>query len=78
MNPVIELIDVKFKWPQTSNLTINVPELSIFPGEKVFVYGPSGSGKTTLLGLIGGVLLAQSGCVKVIDKNLRELTSTNR
>ena len=31
---------------------LDIPELTIRSGERVFLYGPSGSGKTTLLGLI--------------------------
>ena len=42
---------------------IDIPELRIEAGERVFLHGPSGSGKTTLLGLLAGVLTPRSGQV---------------
>ncbi|MFN6558972.1 MAG: DevA family ABC transporter ATP-binding protein [Nostoc sp. ChiSLP01] len=44
--------------------------LEINSGEIVIMTGPSGSGKTTLLTLIGGLRSAQSGSLKVIDREL--------
>lgn len=76
--PLIDLSQVKYRWPGSPGLTLNINDLKIFPGEKVFLYGPSGSGKTTLLGLIGGVLLAESGCVSIMGQNLSELSSKAR
>ena len=45
--------------PQTP--VLQVDELRLKAGRRVFLYGPSGSGKTTLLGLITGVLQPQRG-----------------
>jgi putative ABC transport system ATP-binding protein len=45
------------------NLTLN-------KGEVVILKGPSGSGKTTLLTLMGGLRSAQSGSLKVFDREL--------
>ncbi len=58
--PVIHLSNVLFGW-NAGAVVLDIPELIINQGEKVFIRGPSGSGKTTLLGLLGGVLTAQSG-----------------
>ncbi|RCJ20011.1 ABC transporter [Nostoc sp. ATCC 43529] len=44
--------------------------LEINPGEIVIMTGPSGSGKTTLLTLIGGLRSAQSGSLKVLEREL--------
>ncbi|MDZ8187070.1 MAG: DevA family ABC transporter ATP-binding protein [Nostoc sp. ChiSLP02] len=44
--------------------------LEINSGEIVIMTGPSGSGKTTLLTLIGGLRSAQSGSLKVLDREL--------
>ncbi len=44
--------------------------LDINAGEIILMTGPSGSGKTTLLTLIGGLRSAQSGSLKVLDKEL--------
>ncbi len=53
--------------------------LTVAPGEFVALLGPSGSGKTTLLSIIGGLLAATSGTVKlgstsITDLGPRELT----
>ncbi|MBD2679816.1 MULTISPECIES: DevA family ABC transporter ATP-binding protein [Nostoc] len=44
--------------------------LEINSGEIVIMTGPSGSGKTTLLTLIGGLRSAQSGSLKVLEREL--------
>jgi putative ABC transport system ATP-binding protein len=44
--------------------------LDIYPGEIVIMTGPSGSGKTTLLTLMGGLRSAQSGSLKILDREL--------
>lgn len=44
--------------------------LTIQPGEFVAVRGPSGSGKSTLLMLLGGLLQASSGTLKVAETSL--------
>ncbi len=40
------------------------------PGEFVMLSGPSGSGKTTLLSILGCVLTASSGKVKLFDEDI--------
>jgi putative ABC transport system ATP-binding protein len=57
---------------------LNVAELSVARGERLFVFGPSGSGKTTLLGLIAGVLRATGGVVRVLGTDLSALPSRRR
>lgn len=44
----------------------------------MFVHGPSGSGKSTLLSLIGGVVMPQTGEVRVLGTNLSSLSSRRR
>jgi len=44
--------------------------LEVEAGEIVLLSGPSGSGKTTLLTLIGGLRSAQSGSLRVLDREL--------
>ncbi|MEZ4730682.1 MAG: ABC transporter ATP-binding protein [Caldilineaceae bacterium] len=44
----------------------------VWPGEFVCLLGPSGSGKSTLLRIIGGLLAAERGEVRLHDKPLRE------
>jgi putative ABC transport system ATP-binding protein len=40
-------------------------DLDVVPGEVVLLMGPSGSGKTTLLSIMGGILKATSGSVRI-------------
>ncbi|MEB3263475.1 MAG: ATP-binding cassette domain-containing protein [Synechococcus sp.] len=44
--------------------------LEVETGEIVLLTGPSGSGKTTLLTLIGGLRAAQSGSLRVLNREL--------
>jgi putative ABC transport system ATP-binding protein len=48
--------------------------LSVRRGECVFLVGPSGSGKTTLLSIIGCVLRADAGSVRVMGHNVDALS----
>ncbi|HXC46310.1 MAG TPA: ABC transporter ATP-binding protein [Solirubrobacteraceae bacterium] len=52
--------------------------LSVAGGELVALYGPSGSGKTTLLMLIAGLLVPDSGSVKVNGRDVSKLTARER
>ncbi len=44
--------------------------LSIGPGETVFLVGPSGSGKTTLLSILGCILTPDQGVVEVLGRDI--------
>jgi len=48
-------------------------DLDVFPGELVLLMGPSGSGKTTLLSIMGCILTASSGSVKVAGQEVTAL-----
>ncbi|WP_446745038.1 ABC transporter ATP-binding protein [Silvibacterium acidisoli] len=75
--PAIHLKNVSFGYERQQAL-LEVPELLIEEGERVFLYGPSGSGKTTLLGLIAGILTAKTGEVEVLGKDLTHLSLSMR
>jgi putative ABC transport system ATP-binding protein len=71
------LQDVTFSYERTAPL-LQIDELQIDEGERVFLHGPSGSGKTTLLGIVAGVLRANTGEVQVLGKELRRMSSSAR
>ena len=47
--------------------------LSVGKGEFVVLLGPSGSGKSTLLNIIGGIDTADSGNIRIRDKNMSDM-----
>ena len=77
-NPVIEIADLHFAWKKQADPVLNIAELRIRRGERVFLRGPSGSGKSTLLNLLAGVVLPQSGVIKVLGQDISELGSAQR
>ena len=76
--PAIELDQVRYSWPGSNEPCLDIPELSVAVGERVFLYGPSGSGKSTLLGVIGGVNLPQSGRVSVLGQDMKQIGARAR
>jgi putative ABC transport system ATP-binding protein len=62
---VIEVTDLRFRWPGSAHDCVAIDELHIEAGSSVFLHGPSGSGKSTLLGLLAGVLLPDRGRVSL-------------
>jgi putative ABC transport system ATP-binding protein len=75
--PAVYLQDVSFSYERNAPL-LQIDELLIDEGERVFLYGPSGSGKTTLLGLVAGVLRANTGTVRVLGKDMSSLSPSAR
>jgi putative ABC transport system ATP-binding protein len=79
MNPAaIQLHQLVFGWPRQTSPCINIPELVIGPGERIFLHGPSGSGKSTLLALLGGVALPQQGRISLLDTEITALSGRAR
>ncbi len=74
---VVGIRDLLFAWPGQPPV-LDIAELNIARGERVFLAGPSGSGKSTLLGLIGGVLTADSGSITVLNQELAALSVAQR
>ena len=52
--------------------------LEVRPGEVLLMMGPSGSGKTTLLSIMGGILEASAGSVRVQGQELVGLAERER
>lgn len=74
----IAIRDLHFAWRPGQPPLLDLPELTVNRGERLFVRGPSGSGKTTLLNLIGGVLQPQSGKIAVLGQPLAALNAARR
>lgn len=76
--PIIALNDVVFRWQRGGDPCLDIRQLHIKTGERVFLHGESGSGKSTLLGLLGGVLTPERGTIKVLDTDLTTLSGAAR
>jgi putative ABC transport system ATP-binding protein len=74
----LHLGDVAFSWQGSTAFSLEVPDFSVAPGEKVFLSGESGSGKSTLLGLICGTSLPRRGVVMVDGTDLTRLSGPAR
>ena len=73
---MIRIEDLRFSYgPEFS---LEVPQLSIAPAERVAVIGPSGSGKTTLLHLIAGIATPSTGRVWADDEEVTALDDAAR
>lgn len=55
--------DVRFTYPASGHAVLNIPHLTIAPGERVVVMGPVGSGKSTLLRVLGHLYPPSAGQV---------------
>lgn len=53
---------LRFSYPG-GEFALEVPRLTVEPGERLAVIGPSGCGKTTLLNLLAGILVPDAGRV---------------
>jgi len=78
--PVLEARDVHKAYCRgnTRTAVLEGVDLSVAPGECVFLAGPSGSGKTTLLSILGGILSPDTGCVRVLGDDVWGLSSPRR
>ena len=77
-DPIINVEDVRFRWPGRASFALSVPGFSVARGETVLLLGESGSGKSTLLSLICGTITANAGQVSVAGKDLSKLSGGQR
>jgi putative ABC transport system ATP-binding protein len=74
---LLEIEKLGFAWPGQPEL-LDIPCFALGTAERVFLKGPSGSGKTTLLGLLGGVQKAGRGRVRLLGRDLGQMSSAAR
>lgn len=81
----LEVSGLKFRYAgaEGSGWTVDLPSLSLAPGEQVLLTAPSGKGKSTLLNLIAGLLELGSpneahGTIRVAGRNIHALGGADR
>lgn len=72
--PVIEFVNVSFKYPRSARYVLRNFNLKIKPGEKLAIIGENGAGKTTLVKLLCRVYKIDDGEILINGKNLEELS----
>ena len=60
----------KYQEGASGTLALRGIDLDVHPGELLLLMGPSGSGKTTLLSIMGCILTATSGSVRVAGREV--------
>lgn len=78
MTEAIALNQLTFRWQKKLPACLDIPSLRIGVGERIFLHGPSGSGKSTLLGLLGGVLLPETGSIHLLGTDITALNGRTR
>ena len=78
LTPAVNIEGLRFAY-QRGPEVLDIPELTVAAGQRVFLHGPSGSGKTTLLGIIAGVLQPTSAVrTEVLGRELAKLSPGER
>lgn len=75
MQPIIEMKDLTFRYQEEDQIpALNKVSLNINQGEWIAIIGHNGSGKSTLAKTINGLLLPESGSIKVNAQEINEKT----
>jgi putative ABC transport system ATP-binding protein len=76
MQPVIAVREVTKVFEEGTNRiqVLHGVDFEVEPGEVVLLMGPSGSGKTTLLSIMGCIMRATSGSVKIAGREVATLS----
>ncbi len=69
----LELKEVRFAYPTSPIMRLNIPKMSFTAGERVVVLGVNGCGKTTLLKVLAGLFKPSEGQVSLGGADLWEL-----
>jgi putative ABC transport system ATP-binding protein len=76
LQPAIEVRQLTKTYAEgnTGTLALRGVDLDVHAGELLMLMGPSGSGKTTLLSIMGCILTASSGSVRIAGKEITRMT----
>lgn len=75
MQPIIEMKYLTFRYQEEDQIpALNKVSLNINQGEWIAIIGHNGSGKSTLAKTINGLLLPESGSIKVNGQEINEKT----
>ena len=72
--PIIEFKNVKFKYSEEEDYTLNNLNLKIEPHKKVAIVGRSGNGKSTIFNLLLRYFDATKGSILIDNINIKDLT----
>lgn len=77
MKPILELKNINYSYhtPEGETPALSDISFSLAPGGFTAVVGPSGCGKSTLLSLIAGLMIPESGDIRLNRKPLTENAS---
>lgn len=67
MKPLLELEHVSYSYHSLDGETRALEDISLAvePGEFISIVGPSGCGKSTLLSLISGLIMPETGSIRI-------------
>ena len=73
---MISIEGLSYQYPSKNEATkkISFPDFKVVRGEQFLLLGQSGSGKTTLLHLLGGLIRAQHGTIKLEEIDITQLS----
>ena len=74
---MIEVRNMEFRYPK-SDFRLRIDELVLERGAAAAFVGPSGSGKTTLLNLLAGILVPDSGAIRLGGVDVPRLSDAAR
>ncbi len=73
---MISTQNVSYAYPGSE--TLHFPDLQLKQDDSLLVLGRSGKGKTTFLHLLGGLLIPQSGSIRINDTKIEQLSAKKR